>query len=100
MVVYHGTRNGTFTEFKSKVFKNIAGFFTISKNLAEIFEGKSDYNPNPNRKIFETYLDFKNPLDITQIKDGYKDLKFDEFYKSLPFELSEKEKTKLEKEFN
>ena len=64
MVVYHGTPNGDFTEFKDGTY------FTDNKEYADRYQnpgassissGKTASNP----KTFEVYLDIKKPFDLS-----------------------------------
>lgn len=73
-VVYHGTPNGTFTEFKmtegshsSLMAQYGAGFYfdTDRKSAARYTEAVNKTGGVTNRKVYEVYLNITNPLEIT-----------------------------------
>jgi hypothetical protein len=73
MVVYHGTKKGSFNEFKpNKGTKKVSNMqllfgshFASNKNDADIYVGKKG-------TLYETFLNIKNPLNLVQaqIKRG------------------------------
>jgi hypothetical protein len=85
LVVYHGTKNGTFTIFDSKSYRkyvNLLGevvsginepnteFFSDSEQVANSYTE----NGNENNKVYAVYLNITNPLIIDAEGKGFKSL--------------------------
>ena len=87
LVVYHGTTKN-FDVFKSSKFST-AGYFAEDPKFSNRFaEGAMGYM-NGSPSILPVYLSLQNPIDLTNIKDGYVDISPKEFIELLPFEVSD-----------
>lgn len=90
LVVYHGTPKAGFSEFVSKKFNNVAGYFTVDTALANLsaVPTLSSEIPSANIGVYPVYLSLQNPVDLTSL-DGSKNYSIDEFTKALPFAVSQ-----------
>ena len=96
LTVYHGTPNGTFTVF------NGGSYFTSRKDYAKVYQNTSASSistkqESSNPKVYEAYLNIKNPFTIQDIKA--KEIYLNEFIKGGN-SLSYDPYTNWEKEIN